>query len=79
VGANATIVCGVELGAYCFVAAGAVVTRSVPPHALVAGVPARRVGWVSHAGERLDDDLVCPREGRRYQRDGDALVEIAKA
>lgn len=75
IGANATIVCGVELGAYCMVGAGAVVTRDVPAHALVVGVPARRVGWVSHAGERLGDDLVCPRDGRRYRRDGEGLVE----
>ena len=68
IGANATIVCGSRLGSYCFVAAGAVVTRDVPAHALVAGVPARQIGWVSHAGERLDDSLVCPRTGRRYRK-----------
>ncbi len=76
IGANATMLPGIELGAYCFVAAGAVVTRNVAAHALVAGVPARRIGWVSHAGERLDADLVCPREGRRYRLEGDALVEL---
>lgn len=77
IGANATIVCGHNLGAYCFVAAGAVVTSDVPPHALVAGVPARHIAWVSHAGEKLTDDLVCPREGRRYRQvDGDRLEEI---
>jgi predicted dehydrogenase/acetyltransferase-like isoleucine patch superfamily enzyme len=77
IGANATIVCGATLGAYCFVAAGAVVTDDVPAHALVAGVPARRIGWVSHAGERLGSDLVCPREGRRYRvADGNRLEEI---
>lgn len=76
IGANATIVCGHSLGAYCFVAAGAVVTRDVPPHALVAGNPARRIGWVSHAGERLGADLVCPRTGTRYRIDaGGHLVE----
>jgi UDP-2-acetamido-3-amino-2,3-dideoxy-glucuronate N-acetyltransferase len=53
IGANATIVCGHELGAYAFVAAGAVVTRDVPAYALVAGVPARRVGWMCQCGERL--------------------------
>ena len=63
IGANATIVCGSRLGEYCFIAAGAVVTKDVPPFALVAGVPARRIGWVSHSGERLSEDLVCPREG----------------
>jgi UDP-2-acetamido-3-amino-2,3-dideoxy-glucuronate N-acetyltransferase len=76
-GANSTIVCGVTIGEYAFVGAGAVVTRDVPPHALVAGVPARRTGWVSHAGEILDDRLVCPREGRRYRLIGtDRLEEI---
>ena len=53
VGANATVVCGNELGEYCFVAAGAVVTRAVLPYALVAGVPARRIGWMCQCGERL--------------------------
>jgi UDP-2-acetamido-3-amino-2,3-dideoxy-glucuronate N-acetyltransferase len=66
IGANATIICGNELGEYCMVAAGAVVTRPVPAYALVAGVPARRVGWVSRAGEKLDETLVCPRTGERY-------------
>ena len=67
IGANATIVCGHTIGPYAFVAAGAVVTSDVPPHALVAGVPARRIGWVSHDGERLGPDLCCPRSGRRYR------------
>ena len=53
VGANATIMCGVRLGAHAFVAAGAVVTRDVPPHALVAGVPARRTGWVCSCGATI--------------------------
>jgi UDP-2-acetamido-3-amino-2,3-dideoxy-glucuronate N-acetyltransferase len=66
IGANATIICGHELGAYCFVAAGAVVTRDVPDFALMAGVPARRLGWMSEAGERLGADLICPRDGSRY-------------
>lgn len=75
-GANCTIVCGVTVGEYAFVGAGAVVTRDVPPHALMVGVPARQKGWVSHAGEILGSDLVCPREGRRYVvRDG-ALQEV---
>ncbi len=75
IGANATIVCGNELGAYCFVAAGAVVSRPVPPHALVAGVPARRIGWMSHAGEKLDEKLVCPRTGDRYRLVGPDRLE----
>lgn len=77
IGANATIVCGSILGEYCLIAAGAVVTKDVPPFALMAGVPARRIGWVGHAGERLGGDLVCPREGRRYRLAGpDRLEEI---
>ena len=67
IGANATIVCGNELGEYCLIAAGAVVTKSVPAFALMAGVPARRMGWVSRVGEILDDTLVCPRSGERYE------------
>lgn len=75
-GANCTIVCGNSVGAYSMVGAGAVVTRDVPPHALVVGNPAKRIGWVSEAGERLGDDLVCPRDGSRYEpRDG-GLVRI---
>jgi len=66
IGANATIVCGHSIGAYSFVAAGAVVTQAVPAHALVAGVPARVIGWMSHHGHRLTDDFVCPVTGRRY-------------
>ena len=76
IGANATIVCGVTLGEYCLVGAGAVVSRSVVPHAVVTGVPARRTGWVSHAGEILGEDLVCPRSNRRYEVVGDELKEI---
>ncbi|MBX3575953.1 MAG: N-acetyltransferase [Rhizobiaceae bacterium] len=69
IGANATIVCGVELGAYCMIGAGAVVTRDVPAYALMVGVPARQKGWVSRAGEILDDTLTCMRTGERYRLD----------
>jgi len=67
IGANATIVCGTRLGAYCFIGAGAVVTKDVSPHALMVGAPARQIGWMSHAGERLGADLVCLREKRQYR------------
>ncbi len=74
IGANATIVCGTTLGEYCFVAAGAVVTKDVAAYALVAGVPARRTGWVSRAGEVLGEDLTCPRTGERYVETGGSLA-----
>jgi UDP-2-acetamido-3-amino-2,3-dideoxy-glucuronate N-acetyltransferase len=67
IGANATIVCGHTVGAYAFIAAGAVITRDVPDFALMAGVPAKRIGWMSKSGERLGKDLVCPRDGSRYR------------
>jgi UDP-2-acetamido-3-amino-2,3-dideoxy-glucuronate N-acetyltransferase len=68
IGANATIVCGNTLGEYCMIAAGAVVTKNVKNYALMAGVPAKRIGWVSQAGEPIDNnDLVCPRTGEKYQ------------
>jgi UDP-2-acetamido-3-amino-2,3-dideoxy-glucuronate N-acetyltransferase len=79
IGANATVVCGHTIGAYAFVAAGAVITHDVPPHALMAGVPARRIGWMSHAGEKLGGDLVCPREGRRYRAIGPNRLEEISA
>lgn len=78
-GANCTLVCGVTIGAYAFVAAGAVVTRDVKPHALMAGVPARHIGWMSEHGERLELPLqgqaeaACPATGARYVLDGDAV------
>ena len=67
IGANATIVCGHTLGAYAFIAAGAVVTGDVRDYALIAGVPARQIGWMSRSGERLGPDLVCPRDGSGYR------------
>ena len=76
IGANATIVCGNEIGEYAFIGAGAVVNRPVPAHALVVGAPARQIGWMSHEGERLGDDLTCPRSGRRYEEVDGRLREI---
>ncbi len=66
VGANATILCGVTIGRNAMVAAGAVVTKDVPAHALVAGVPARVVGWVCECGRPLDREMRCPKDGRTY-------------
>jgi len=69
-GANCTIVCGVSIGRYAFIAAGAVVNRDVVDFALMAGVPARRIGWISRHGERLsfspDGSAVCPHTGEVY-------------
>ena len=75
IGANATVVCGSTLGEYAFVAAGAVVTRDVPPYALVAGVPARRIGWMCQCGERLPEagEGKCAACGSTYERSGDGL------
>ena len=76
IGANATIVCGTIIGQHCFVGAGAVVTHDIPDHALVVGTPARTVGWMSEAGHRLDDELVCPETGVRYVKDGSGLSPL---
>ncbi len=79
-GANSTIVCGVTIGQYAFVGAGAVVTRDVPDHALVVGVPAQQVGWVCRCGVRLDiagGVGLCPECGVTYSTDDDIIAEIA--
>ncbi|MEQ8663280.1 MAG: oxidoreductase, partial [Gammaproteobacteria bacterium] len=75
-GANCTVICGVTIGAYAMIGAGAVVTRDVPDFALVTGMPARRVGWVSHSGDRLGDDLTCPMSGRRYRETKSGLEPL---
>lgn len=70
IGANATIICGITLGEYCFIGAGAVVTRDVPAYALMTGVPARQTGWMSRYGLKLSFDkggnAVCPATGEKY-------------
>ncbi len=71
VGANATIVCGTTLGAWCFVGAGSVVIRDIPAHALVVGNPARQIGWVCRCGRRLAEDLGCSECGRSYSLPAD--------
>jgi UDP-2-acetamido-3-amino-2,3-dideoxy-glucuronate N-acetyltransferase len=76
IGANATVVCGVTVGEWSFVAAGAVVTRDVAPYSLMAGVPARRIGWVSQSGATLRFEqgvAVCADTGERYLLEGDAV------
>ena len=75
IGANATIVCGVTLGEYSFIGAGAVVARDVLPYALMVGVPARRVGWMCQCGERLPDagSGTCAGCGSTYERSGDGI------
>lgn len=78
-GANCTVVCGTTIGEYAFIGAGAVVSRDVPAFALVVGVPARRIGWMSRRGERLDlpaageGEAACPATGERYRLSGDNL------
>lgn len=81
-GANCTIVCGITIGSYAFVGAGTVVTDEVPPHALVVGVPARQIGWMSCHGEKLDlplegnGDAACPVTGERYQLEDGRCVML---
>ena len=66
-GANSTIVCGHTIGEFATIAAGAVVTKNVPAHALMAGVPARQIGWVCECGQVLDEALHCPDCGRMFE------------
>jgi len=76
IGANATIVCGVTLGEYCFVGAGSVVTKDVPAYALVYGSPARQHGWVCKCGNKLSDDLSCPECGKQYKETEKGIEEL---
>ena len=84
IGANATIVCGHTLGEYCFIGAGAVVTDNVPAYALMAGVPARQIGWMSAHGERLnlpltgEGEAICNATGNRYQLEN-GMVRVREA
>jgi UDP-2-acetamido-3-amino-2,3-dideoxy-glucuronate N-acetyltransferase len=83
-GANCTVVCGVTIGRYAFVGAGAVVSRDVPAFALVIGVPAKQIGWMSRVGERLkfngefDGEAICPATGERYVME-QSLVRFAES
>lgn len=80
-GANCTIICGVTIGEFSFVAAGAVVTQDVKDFALVVGVPAKQIGWMSAYGEQLDlplsgnGEVVCPHTNQKYLLNGDRLVK----
>ncbi len=84
-GANCTVVCGHTVGEYAFIAAGAVVTADVPDFALMMGVPARRAGWMSAHGERLDlpatgqGEAACPATGERYRLDGEVLTRCSSS
>ncbi len=81
-GANCTIVCGVTIGAFAFIGAGAVITRDVPAYALMVGTPARQIGWMSEFGERLslplegDGEAVCANTGERYILTTGVLVKL---
>lgn len=82
IGANATIVCGHDIGEYAFVGAGAVITKHVPPYALVVGNPAKQIGWMSEYGHRLEFDkegmAACPESGIHYQLADGAVVNLGK-
>lgn len=76
IGANSTIVCGNTLGRYCFIGAGAVVTKDVKPFALMIGVPAKQKGWVSRSGIILERNLICPETKEKYKLVGENLQLI---
>jgi UDP-2-acetamido-3-amino-2,3-dideoxy-glucuronate N-acetyltransferase len=82
IGANATIVCGITIGEYAFIGAGAVVLKNVPAYGLVLGNPARHVGWMSEFGHRLDFDeegtAICPESGEKYLLKEGEVVKPAK-
>lgn len=81
IGANATIVCGNNIGEFAFIGAGTVVTKEVKPYALVVGNPARQIGWMSEFGHRLEFDnqgfATCPESGEKYQLDNHHVVKIS--
>lgn len=80
IGANATVICGHMIGEYAMIGAGAVVTKDIPPYALVVGNPARQIGWVSEAGERLEFDAngiaICPYGGEKYELKENKVIRL---
>ncbi len=80
IGANATIVCGHDIGAYAFIGAGAVVTKTVLDYALVVGNPARQIGWMSEYGERLvfdnNGNATCPSSGEKYRLENQKVIKL---
>jgi UDP-2-acetamido-3-amino-2,3-dideoxy-glucuronate N-acetyltransferase len=83
-GANCTIVCGVTVGEFAFIGAGAVINKDVPPYALMVGVPARQVGWMSEYGEQIPlpvkgkGEYTCPHTGQQYRLNDQTLERISK-
>ena len=82
IGANATIVCGNDIGEFSFIGAGAVITKEVKPYALVVGNPAKQIGWMSEYGHRLKFDekneAICPESGEKYRLEGEFVIKISK-
>lgn len=80
IGANATVICGNEIGEYALIGAGAVITKPVKPYALVVGNPAKQIGWVSEYGHRLTFDkegiAVCPESGEKYRLENEHVIKI---
>ena len=76
IGANATIVCGHTIGKNAMIAAGAVVTQDVPDHALMAGVPAKQIGWACECGQKLNQQLICDQCNRKYKKDKFGLTPM---
>lgn len=82
-GANCTIVCGVTIGQFAFIGAGSVITKNVKPYALMVGVPAKQIGWMSEYGEQLalplkgEAETTCPHTGKKYQLKNEDLIAVA--
>lgn len=80
IGANSTIICGIEIGKFAFIGAGAVVTKDVKPYSLVIGNPARHAGWMSEYGHRLNFDTnglaICAESGEKYKLEGDSVTKL---